>query len=657
MLCLRPTRTTSRRARHICFSTWTLQKLPLTIDKPVPHDAEIARAQVPKPIATLAAEVGIDAASELKLYGPHKAKISLSLMDRWKDKPNGKYVVVGGVTPTPLGEGKTTCTMGLVQALGAHLGTNSFACVRQPSQGPIFGLKGGAAGGGYAQAIPMDEFNMHLTGDIHAVTAATNLLAAAIDARVFHEGNLTDKTLFQRLVASRHHKDAASFTPAMHRRLRKCGIVADDPQTLTPDEQRCFARLDVDPSTISVKRVVDTNDRFLREITIGQGAAEKGKTRGTGFDITVASEVMAILALASDLHDLKARLARMVVAFSQAGVPLTVDDFGLTGALTALMKDALEPTLMQTLEGTPVFVHGGPFANIAHGNSSIVADRMALKLVGRNGVVVTESGFGADMGVEKFCNIKCRASGLRPDCVVVVATIRALKLHGGAPPVVAGKPAPPEYTTEQLELVTLGCANLAKQIQNAKAFGIPVVVAISPFPTDSDAELALVRDHALRAGALDAVVARYHAQGGQGTVALAEAVLRACDLPARHFQLLYKDSAPIEAKATAVATQMYGATDVAFSQSAQTQLDKLTAVGFGGLPICIAKTQYSLSHDPRAKNVPPPFTLPIENIRLNAGAGFVTLFAGDISTMPGLPTRPSFMDIDVDDDGQITGLS
>ncbi|CAK4076897.1 unnamed protein product [Aphanomyces euteiches] len=635
--------------------TWSLTRLPLRIqDNPTPSDAEIARSQTPKPIQTLATEIGIDPTTELKLYGRHKAKVSLSVLSRLADASPGKYVVVGGVTPTALGEGKTTCTMGLVQALSGHLGVNSFACVRQPSQGPIFGLKGGAAGGGYAQAIPMDEFNMHLTGDIHAVTAATNLLAAAIDARMFHEGNLSDATLFRRLVSSPDKN--SSFTPSMRRRLVKLGLPHDaDPSALSPADQRRFARLDVDPETILIKRVVDTNDRFLRQITVGQGVKEKGKTRATGFDISVASELMAILALANDLADLKTRLRRMVVANSVDSTPLTADDFGVAGALAALMKDTVEPTLMQTLEGTPVFVHAGPFANIAHGNSSVIADRMALKLVGKDGIVVTEAGFGVDMGVEKFCHVKCRASGLRPDCIVLVATIRALKYHGGAPPPVGSKALPVEYTTERLDLVAKGCANLVKQIQNAKLFGVPVVVALSPFPHDTPAELQLAQAQTRAAGAQDAIIAKYHAQGGQGTVELAEAVQRACHSRSK-FQTLYDSDASIESKVETIAKALYNASGVAFTAKAKEQVEKLEAQGFGDLAICVAKTQYSLSHDPLQRGVPAPFSLPIESVRLNAGAGFLTVFAGDISTMPGLPTRPSFFDIDVDDDGDITGL-
>ncbi|RHY22067.1 hypothetical protein DYB32_009628, partial [Aphanomyces invadans] len=609
----------------------------------------------PKRVEDLAAEVGINAQDELKLYGPYKAKVSLNILNRLGDQPNGKYVVVGGMTPTHLGEGKTTCVMGLVQAFGAHLNTNAFACVRQPSQGPIFGLKGGAAGGGYSQAIPMDEFNMHLTGDIHAVSAATNLLAAAIDARMFHESNLSDETLFQRLVASKS-SSSPHFTPAMRRRLDTNSATPRHPNDLTPDERRKFARLDIDPATITVKRVVDTNDRFLRQVTVGQGAAEKGRTRSTGFDISVASEVMAILALSKDLSDLKERVGRMIFGFSRAGNALTVDDIGATGALTALLRDALEPTLMQTLEGTPVFVHAGPFANIAHGNSSIVADRIALKLVGSTGIVVTEAGFGADMGIEKFCNIKCRASGLEPDCIVVVATVRALKLHGGATSVIAGKPMPPEYTTERLDMVESGSANLARQVQNAAAFRVPVVVAISPFPHDTNAELELARKLALAAGATDAE------KGGDGAVGAALAVQRAMDQhqaspDRRPFAPLYTSDMTVVEKAHAVAKTMYGASGVEFEARAKADLARIDSHGFGHLPICIAKTQYSLSHNPLVRGVPDPFVLPITSARLNAGAGFITLCAGDISTMPGLPTRPSFMDIDVDDaTGRITGL-
>src|ERR1700735_2897143 len=402
----------------------------------VPSDITIAQSATPLPIDKIAAEAGI-LPDELELYGKSKAKVGLSVRDRLKDAPNGKYVVVTAITPTPLGEGKTTTTVGLSQALGAYLGKKVFTCIRQPSQGPTFGIKGGAAGGGYSQIIPMEEFNLHLTGDIHAITAANNLLAAAIDARMFHESRATDEQMFERLCPP--SKDGTrKFSPVMLRRLRKLGIAKTDQNELTPEERSRFARLDIDPETITWRRVLDTNDRMLRQITIGQGPEEKGFTRTTAFDIAVASEIMAILALATDLADMRDRLGAMVIGSNRAGEPITADDIGASGALTVLMKDAIMPNLMQTIEGTPAFVHAGPFANIAHGNSSIVADQIALKLAGPEGYVLSEAGFGADIGMEKFFNIKCRYSGLVPNCVVLVATIRALKMHGGGPKGAAG---------------------------------------------------------------------------------------------------------------------------------------------------------------------------------------------------------------------------
>src|ERR1700683_4805664 len=427
---------------------------------PVPSDIEIAQAATPIPISQIASEAGI-LPDELEQYGKTKAKVHLSIRDRLKDVPNGKYIVVTAITPTPLGEGKTTTTVGLSQALGAHLGKKVFTCIRQPSQGPTFGIKGGAAGGGYSQIIPMEEFNLHLTGDIHAIVAANNLLAAAIDARMFHEQSADDTQMFERLCPP--SKDGSrKFSPVMLRRLRKLGITKTDPNELTPEERSRFARLDIDPETITWRRVLDTNDRMLRQITIGQGPEEKGFTRVTGFDIAVASEIMAILALTSSLADMRERLGAMVIGRTRAGEPVPADDLGTGGALTVLMKDAIYPNLMQTLEGTPAFVHAGPFANIAHGNSSIVADQIALKLVGKDGYVLTEAGFGADIGMEKFCNIKCRYSGLAPNCVVLVATIRALKMHGGEPKVTAGQPLHHDYTEENLQLLEKGCSNLLR---------------------------------------------------------------------------------------------------------------------------------------------------------------------------------------------------
>src|ERR1700677_5112448 len=489
----------------------------------VPSDIDIAQAATPVPIAQIAAEAGI-APDELDPYGTTKAKVHLSIRDRLRDAPNGKYVVVTAITPTPLGEGKTTTTGGLSQGLGAHLGKKVFTCIRQPSQGPTFGIKGGAAGGGYSQIIPMEDFNLHLTGDIHAITAANNLLAAAIDTRMFHEAAQTDEALFDRLCPAA--KDGArNFAPVMLRRLKKLGIAKTDPAQPTAVERSRFARLDIDPHSITWRRVVDTNDRMLRKITTGQGPEERGMTRATGFDITVASEIMAILALTTGLGDMRERLGRMVIGTNRAGEPITADDLGVGGALTVLMKDAILPNLMQTLEGTPAFVHAGPFANIAHGNSSIVADQIALKLVGPEGYVLTEAGFGADIGMEKFFNIKCRYSGLTPDCVVLVATIRALKMHGGGPKVTAGQPLHHDYTEENLPLLEKGCSNLVKMIQNARLFGIPVVVAVNRFKTDTAAEIDLVRKLAVQAGAHDAVMANHWAEGGLGAVELGKAVI------------------------------------------------------------------------------------------------------------------------------------
>ncbi|XP_070589809.1 monofunctional C1-tetrahydrofolate synthase, mitochondrial isoform X2 [Erythrolamprus reginae] len=514
---------------------WNLSCLNLQPISPVPSDIEISRGQAPKPIHILAKEMGL-LTEEIEIYGQTKAKVRLSLLDRLKDQPDGKYVLVAGITPTPLGEGKSTVTIGLVQALTAHLKINSFACLRQPSQGPTFGVKGGAAGGGYAQVIPMEEFNLHLTGDIHAITAANNLLAAAIDARILHENTQSDKALYNRLVPSIHGE--RKFSAIQLARMKRLGITKTDPKTLTPDEINKFVRLDIDISTITWQRVVDTNDRFLRKITIGQANTEKGFSRQTQFDIAVASEIMAILALTSSLSDMKERLGKIVVANNTKGQPVTAEDLGVTGALAVLMKDAIKPTLMQTLEGTPVFVHAGPFANIAHGNSSVLADKLALKLVGKEGFVVTEAGFGADIGMEKFFNIKCRASGLIPSVVVLVATVRALKMHGGGPNVIAGAPLKKEYTEENLKLVSDGCSNLLKQIQITQQFGVPVVLALNVFRTDSPAEINLVCDIAKESGAFDAVPCRHWSEGGRGAMELAEAVRRAANQQ-NNFRYLY----------------------------------------------------------------------------------------------------------------------
>src|ERR1700677_1435835 len=526
----------------------------------VPSDIDIAQAATPLPINQIAAEAGI-LDEELDLYGKTKAKVHLSIRDRLKNSPNGKYIVVTAITPTPLGEGKTTTTVGLSQALGAHLGKKVFTCVRQPSQGPTFGIKGGAAGGGHSQIIPMEEFNLHLTGDIHAITAANNLLAAAIDTRMLHEtATPDDQVLFDRL-GPPDKEGNRRFSPVMLRRLRKLGIDKTDPNALTPEERSRFARLDIDPESITWRRVVDTNDRMLRQITIGQGPEEKGAERVTGFDMAVASEIMAILALTTGLADMRERLGRMVIGTSRAGEAITADDLGVGGALTVLMKDAILPNLMQTLEGTPAFVHAGPFANIAHGNSSIVADQIALKLAGADGYVLTEAGCGADMGMEKFFNIKCRYSGLTPDCVVLVATIRALKMHGGGPKVVAGQPLAHAYVEENLELVEKGCSNLTKMIANARAFGIPVVVAVNRFKDDTTAEVELVRRLAIAAGAEDAVRANHWAEGGAGAADLGKAVIAACEKPGK-FQFLYPLEMSIKEKIETIVREMYGGAGV-----------------------------------------------------------------------------------------------
>ncbi|XP_035615927.1 monofunctional C1-tetrahydrofolate synthase, mitochondrial [Oncorhynchus keta] len=644
----------SRWAQGQQYRPWTLRSLKLQPLSPVPSDIEISRAQTPKPVDQLAQEIGL-LREETEAYGRTKAKVRLSLLDRLREQPDGKYVLVAGITPTPLGEGKSTVVIGLVQALSAHLKLNSFACLRQPSQGPTFGVKGGAAGGGYAQVIPMEEFNLHLTGDIHAITAANNLVAAAIDARMLHEATQKDKALYSRLVPSVN--GVRRFSPIQISRLRRLGISEIDPSALTPQEVSSFVRLDLDPAKVTWQRVVDTNDRFLRKITVGQASTEKGHVRETQFDIAVASEIMAILALADGLGDMKTRLGRMVVGSSRSGQPVTAEDLGVSGALAVLMKDAIKPTLMQTLEGSPVFVHAGPFANIAHGNSSVLADKLALKLVGEDGFVVTEAGFGADIGMEKFFNIKCRASGLRPNVVVLVATVRALKMHGGGPNVSAGSPLPREYIDENLSLVVKGCSsNLRKQIQIAHLFGVPVVVALNVFKTDTQAEIDLVCQMAKESGASDAVPCHHWARGGRGSVELAQAVKQAGSQPS-HFQFLYSQETPIVEKIRMIAQKVYGADDIELSPEAQAKIDYYNQQGYGKLPICMAKTHLSLSHLPEKKGTPTGFTLPIRDIRASIGAGFIYPLVGTMSTMPGLPTRPCFYDIDLDPvTEEITGL-
>lgn len=602
--------------------------LPIRLQTPVPSDIAISRAQYPKPITQVATEVGI-APHELEPYGHTKAKISLSVLDRLSHRRNGRYILVCGITPTPLGEGKSTTTLGLTQALGAHLNRISFANVRQPSQGPTFGIKGGAAGGGYSQVIPMDEFNLHLTGDIHAITAANNLLAAAIETRMFHESTQKDGALYKRLVPA--SKGTREFKPIMFRRLKKLGIEKTNPDDLTEEEITRFARLDIDPETITWRRVLDVNDRHLRGITVGMAPTEKGLSRETGFDISVASECMAILALSNDLEDMRERLGRMVVATSRNGDPVTCDDIGASGALAALMKDAIKPNLMQSLEGTPVMVHAGPFANISIGASSAIADKLALKLAGtepdedheaKTGFVVTEAGFDFTMGGERFFNIKCRSSGLVPDTVVIVATVRALKVHGGGPEIKPGAPLQEVYRTENVDVLRKGCVNLRKHIANAKQYGVPVVVAINKFETDTDAEIAVIKEEAIAAGAEDAVPANHWAEGGAGAVDLAKAVMTASSKE-KDFKLLYGLDGTIQERIERIGQAMYGAEKVEFSELAQKKVDTYTKQGFSNLPICIAKTQYSLSHDPALKGAPTGFTVPIRDVRLAVGAGYL----------------------------------
>ncbi len=564
-----------------------------------PSDLEIARSVTPRPIADVAHDLGLTD-DDIEPYGRTKAKVTLGAIRRLEsERPRGKYVVVTAITPTPLGEGKSTTTVGLAQGLN-HIGHKAAVCIRQPSLGPVFGIKGGAAGGGYSQVIPMEDFNLHLTGDVHAIGAAHNLAAAFVDN-------------------SLHHKNP----------------------------------LGIDPFSILWPRVVDISDRAVRHAVIGLGGKENGVPRETEWIITVGSEVMAVLALATDLQDLRSRLGRIVLAQTADGTPVTAEDLHVAGSMTVLLTDAIKPNLLQTLEGGPAFVHCGPFANIAHGNNSIIADRLALAT---NEIVCTEAGFGADMGAEKFFDIKCRASGLRPDAAVVVATIRALKMHGGVGKIVAGKPLDPALTEENVAAVRTGASNLAKQIENVLLFGVPVVVAINAFPTDTTAEVQAIREVALEAGARAAVVATHFVDGGAGAADLAKAVWDAAAEGAPNFRLLYPDDAPLAEKIHTIATQVYGADGIDVSPIAQKALKRYEAMGFGNLPVCMAKTQYSLSHDPNLKGRPSGFTVPIRDIRLSAGAGFITPLVGEMRTMPGLPSQPGGENIDIDADGNIVGL-
>lgn len=633
---------------------WNLEPVEIAPKSPVPKDFEISRSIQGRPIGEICDAIGID---QYDSYGKDIAKIKLKPPAVREDSVNrGNYVVVTGVTPTAYGEGKSTTMLGLVQALTAHLKRNSFACMRQPSQGPTFGMKGGAAGGGYSQVWPMDKFNLHLTGDIHAVTVANNLIAAAVDARMFHESTQTDADLFKRLAG-----DVGFFTNAQKRRLQKLAIDSEKkPSELTLDERRRFARLDIDPDRVTICRVMDTNDRFLRKITIGQSATEKGRTRETKFAISVASELMAILALASDFDDVCRRVERMIVGFSRVSddnpqpKPVTCDDLCVSGAVCALIKDAVDPTILQTLEGTPVLVHCGPFANIAHGNSSIIADKIALDLVGKDGFVVTEAGFASDVGFEKFMDIKCRQSDLLPDCAVLVTTLRAIKLHGRE--LLNDKQASDKHAIDN------GLINMNAHIKNiTRNFNVPVVVAMNKFAGDSPEELSYVRERAIEAGATDCQVSDNWAQGGRGSVELAQSVIQTCDTrraSGEKAKLLYESKGvSIIDKIETITTKVYGAKNVSIPEAIREKIAMLEANGFGDLPICIAKTSQSISHDAKLKGAPTGYTFPILDCDVSAGAGFVYALAENISTMPGLPTRPGFFDIAINpDSGLIDGL-
>jgi formate--tetrahydrofolate ligase len=562
-----------------------------------PTDLEIARGAALKPLEDIASEMGIPT-HLLEPYGEQVMKIKLDAIGELADRPTAKYVVVSAITPTPLGEGKTTTTVGLGQGF-RHIGKRATVAIRQPSMGPTFGIKGGAAGGGYSQVVPMEVLNLHLTGDMHAVTAAHNMLAAMIDNHLF-QGNA----------------------------------------------------LGVDMHNITWRRVLDVNDRALRNIVIGLGGRGDGVPRQTGFDITAASEVMATLALARSLADLRARLARIVIGYKRDGTPVTAEQLDAAGAMAVILRDAVKPNLLQTLENTPVLVHAGPFGNIATGNSSVIAD-----LIGIHGgdFLVTEAGFGADMGAERFFNIKCRTSGLRPDAAVVVATVRALKAHSGKYKIVAGRPLPEELLAENPDDVAAGAANLRKQIENIRLHGVSPVVAINAFPADHPSEHQMIRDIAAEQGARSALCTHF-ADGGRGAIELAEAVAEAANEPS-NFAFLYPDSASLREKIATVATKVYGADGVEYSAQAASQLDTYERAGFGNLPVCIAKTHLSISSDPSLKGAPTGWTLPVREVRASVGAGFVYPICGDMRTMPGLSKSPAAARIDLDEDGQVVGLN
>jgi len=561
-------------------------------------DLEIAQEAKILPILEIAKSVGLEE-DDLEFYGKYKAKVSLDVIKKLANKPNGKYIDVTAITPTPLGEGKTVTTVGLSQGL-AKIGKKVVTCIRQPSLGPVFGIKGGAAGGGYSQVIPMEDFNLHLTGDIHAVSIAHNLLAAFIDTSIL-KGN----------------------------------------------------PLNIDPFNISWRRVVDVSDRALRHIVVGLGGKENGYPRETGYDISVASEVMAILALTTGLQDIRKRLGRIVIGNTFDGKTITADDLKCGGSMAVLMKDAIKPNLLQTLEHTPCFVHAGPFANIAHGNSSILADQMAIKL---GEYVVTESGFGADCGAEKFMNIKCRYSGMKPDAVVIVCSVRALKMHGGGFKFVPGqKINKEEMERENVDAVVKGSENLKKQIENMRFFGVPVVVAMNKFTTDTDREIEAVRKAAIDAGADDSVLSDVWEKGGEGGKDLAQAVVKAAEKKSE-FKFLYPLDVSIKEKIETIATKIYGADGVDYLPLAEEKIKLYTKLGYDNLPICMAKTHLSLSHDPNLKNVPHGYRIPIRDVRASIGAGFLYPLLGEMRTMPGLPAEPAGTKVDIDKDGKVVGL-
>ena len=561
-----------------------------------PTDLEIARKARLLPMPEVAARMGIGP-HLLEPYGHDVAKIKLEAIGELADRPKAKYVVVSAITPTPLGEGKTTTTIGLGQAL-AHIGRKATIAIRQPSMGPTFGIKGGAAGGGYSQVVPMERMNLHLTGDMHAITSAHNLLAAMIDNHIYHHESLVDR------------------------------------------------------DSVTWRRVLDVSDRVLRNIIVGLGAHEDGVIRQTGFDITAASEVMTVLALTTSLQDMRKRLARIVIGNTTAGKPITADELHAAGAMTVVLLDAIKPNLLQTLENTPVLVHAGPFGNIATGNSSVIADLIGIHC---GDFLVTEAGFAADMGAERFFNIKCRASGLKPDAAVIVATVRALKVHSGRFKVVAGKPLPPEMLIESPDDVWAGAPNLRKQVENIKLHGVTPVVAINSFPTDHPSEQAAIREIAAELGVRSAVCHNF-AEGGRGAVELAEAVAAAAEEPSS-FHFLYPEEATLREKIKTIATQIYGASEVEYERAAAAQLESFERNGFGRLGICVAKTHLSISSDPTLKGAPTGWVMPVREVRASVGAGFIYPICGEMRTMPGLPSNPNATRIDIDENGKIVGLS